>query len=240
VSERPKVWVTRAEPGAAATAARLTALGFEPLVAPLLAVRELKTELDLCGVAALAFTSSNAVRLFATREARRNLPVFTVGDATAEAAKQAGFHDVQSAAGDVRALCRLIGAVQPGGLVMAPGGVERAGDLVGGLKRVGVAARTVALYDTPAVETLPTEAAQALAARAIDAVLIHSPRAAAILADLAEPFDLSKVTAGGLSFACLRPVRRLRFAAFVQATHPRDDALLDALFAALGNSAPPR
>ncbi|WP_392354638.1 hypothetical protein V8F63_04600 [Brevundimonas sp. LF-1] len=31
-----RVWVTRAEPGAARTADRLTALGFEPVVVPLL------------------------------------------------------------------------------------------------------------------------------------------------------------------------------------------------------------
>ena len=51
-----RVWITRAQPGADSTAARVRALGHEPLVAPLLAVRPLEAEsLDLRGVAALAF-----------------------------------------------------------------------------------------------------------------------------------------------------------------------------------------
>ena len=36
-----RVWVTRAEPGAARTADRLTALGFTPIVAPLLTLASL-------------------------------------------------------------------------------------------------------------------------------------------------------------------------------------------------------
>ena len=51
---RKSVWITRAQPGAAATAERVRALGHEPLVAPLLAVRLLEgAAVDLDGVAAL-------------------------------------------------------------------------------------------------------------------------------------------------------------------------------------------
>ena len=42
----PRVWITRAQPGAARTAARLTALGFEPVVAPLLAIRRVALDLE--------------------------------------------------------------------------------------------------------------------------------------------------------------------------------------------------
>ena len=41
-----RVWVTRAEPGAARTADRLTALGFTPIVAPLLTLAPLPGALD--------------------------------------------------------------------------------------------------------------------------------------------------------------------------------------------------
>ena len=59
---RPLVWVTRAQPGAAATAERLRAMGYEPLVAPLLEVRTLPGgPIDLTGVAALAFTSASGI-----------------------------------------------------------------------------------------------------------------------------------------------------------------------------------
>ncbi|WP_415491802.1 uroporphyrinogen-III synthase, partial [Brevundimonas diminuta] len=45
----------------------------------------------------------------------RRHPVFAVGDATAEAARAAGFADVRSAAGDIHALARLIAAEAPPG-----------------------------------------------------------------------------------------------------------------------------
>ena len=63
-----RIWVTRAEPGASATAGRLRALGLDPLVSPVLEVRPLEAAIDTDGAAALAFTSANAVRAFAARE----------------------------------------------------------------------------------------------------------------------------------------------------------------------------
>lgn len=160
--------MTRAEPGAARTAERLAALGFEPVVAPLLAIRPLpQAAPDLTGVAALAFTSRNGVDAFAALTAERELPVFTVGDATAERARQAGFAEVRSAAGAIDDLARLLAAEAPGP-VLAPGAREPAGDLPA-LLRGRVEVRRLAVYE--AVET------GAAAPAAWDAVLAHSPRA---------------------------------------------------------------
>src|SRR5690606_4212312 len=76
----PRVWITRAQPGAARTADRLTALGLEPVIAPLLAIRPLEQpEPDLGGVDVLAFTSPNGVAAFCALTARRDRPVMTVG-----------------------------------------------------------------------------------------------------------------------------------------------------------------
>ncbi|WP_284222549.1 uroporphyrinogen-III synthase, partial [Brevundimonas denitrificans] len=82
-----RVWVTRAEPGASRTADRLTARGFDPVIAPLLAIRPIpQAPPDLTGIAALAFTSANGVAAFGALTPDRTRPVFTVGDATAQAA----------------------------------------------------------------------------------------------------------------------------------------------------------
>ncbi|PXA92809.1 uroporphyrinogen-III synthase, partial [Caulobacter sp. D5] len=97
----PRVWITRARPGAEATAARLSALGFTPLIDPLLEVRDLPWTANLAGVGALAFTSRNGVAAFARISGERGLPVFAVGDATAEVAAEAGFTRIESAQGDV-------------------------------------------------------------------------------------------------------------------------------------------
>ena len=81
------------------------ALGFEPVVAPLLTVRALgEGPIDLAGVGAIAFTSANAVAAFAARSPARSLPVFAVGESTAAAARSAGFRAVLSTEGDVNAL----------------------------------------------------------------------------------------------------------------------------------------
>lgn len=232
-SDGALVWITRAEPGAAATAARIGAIGLRALMAPLLEVQPLETPLDLDGVGALAFTSTNGVWAFAARSDWRRVPVFAVGDATAKAARAAGFDDVRSADGEMLALIDLIGKGRPEGVVLHPCGRHLAGDLTGGLKRQGFVARDVALYDTPAIAALPAEATLALEERALFAVLIHSPRAAEILASLVDGFDLSETLAFGLSSACLRPLKTLGFAELVKAKRPREDALLDALLTRL-------
>jgi len=234
MSAPARVWITRAEPGAAATAARVRAIGFDPLIAPLLTVQFRETPIDLHGVGSIVFTSTNGVKAFAGRSDWRTVPVFTVGDATARAARAAGFSDVTSADGEMVALVRLIGEARPEGVILHPCGLHLAGDLKGGLKRAGLIVRDVALYDTPAVDALPAAAGQALQAREIAAVLLHSPRAAEILAALVPGFDLSDTLALGFSAACLRPLKALAFADLIEAKRPREDALLDDLSAALG------
>ena len=78
------VWITRARPGAEATAAKVAALGFTPVVDPLLEVAPIAASIDLAGVAALAFTSVNGVRAFSALSDVRSSPVFAVGDAAAK------------------------------------------------------------------------------------------------------------------------------------------------------------
>lgn len=96
-----KVWVTRTMPAAMTTGEKLRALGYLPVVAPVLQVRLHDAPLNLEGVGAIAFTSRNGVATFARRRRERHLRVFAVGDGTAEAACQSGFHAVESAGGDV-------------------------------------------------------------------------------------------------------------------------------------------
>lgn len=222
-----KVWITRAEPGARATAERVAALGHEPVVAPLLKIEPVEApEIDLRGVAALAFTSANGVRAFAQTEPTRDLKVFAVGAGTGAAAKAAGFKQVLSADGDVKALADRIAArgreIQ--GAVLHPGAAEPAGDLVGDLTAAGVEARGVALYDS--VEVTPDEDFLAALAE-LDVVLVHSPKAAKALAGA-----LRKREAGHLRVLCLspavsKPLARAKVGEVVRAPFPIEAALLN-------------
>lgn len=224
-----RLWVTRARPGAEATAARLTTMGHHPLVSPLLAVRRQKPRLDLADVGAIAFTSRNGVAAFAALDPERALPVFAVGDATAEAARAAGFRHVRSAAGDVTALAALIAAQPVDGAVLIAGAREPAGDLPGVLTAAGVQTRAAVLY--AAVAASGGRGLAALKAGKLDGVLIHSPRAARRLADLTEGLIPA---AGALPAWCISPAAAAPLSgspafAPVAADHPDEAALLSLL-----------
>ena len=227
-----RVWITRAQPGAARTAARLTALGFEPVVAPLLAIRPLPDALDaapdFATIAALAFTSPNGVEAFAAlvpAPQLRDRPVFAVGDATAEAARDAGFKDARSAAGDIHALAALIKASPIQGLILAPGAREPAGDLP-------------ALLPHHRIQRLPVYAAEETDAAPpadFDAVLVHSPRAARAFASIATPEIAANRLAVCISAAAAAPLQALSFTEIRTADAPDENSMLTAL----GKSAGP-
>jgi len=224
---RQRIWITRAQPGADVTAERVRAMGHDAIVAPLLAVRVLpEVNVELHGVAALAFTSANGVRAFADVSGERGLKVFAVGAATAQAARAAGFKSVLSADGDVEALAEGIAARRGElrGAVLHPGALEPAGDLAGALEKQGVEARRLILYETAPVD-LGNAEAEALGRS--DAVLLHSPRAAQVLARLLKAHPAPELRALGLSKAVVKPLARTRMAAKVFPPFPLESALLN-------------
>jgi uroporphyrinogen-III synthase len=101
-----KLLIIRPQPGADASAARVRAAGFDPLVLPLFAIEPMAWELrDTQGYAALILTSGNAVR--AARDALRRmagLPVYAVGSATAKALSGAGVSATHVGAGGIAEL----------------------------------------------------------------------------------------------------------------------------------------
>lgn len=224
-----RLWVTRGRPGAEATAARLLEMGHRPLVSPLLTIRRLRPRLDLAGVGAVAFTSRNGVAAFAALHVERALPVFAVGDATAKAAREAGFRHVNSASGDVTALADLILAQHGDGTVLIAGAREPAGDLPGALTAAGVQTRAAILY--AAVAAPGGRGLAALKTGKLEGVLVHSPRAARRLADLTEGLipAVGPVPAFCISPAAAAPLSGSPAFAPVAADHPDEAALLSLL-----------
>lgn len=221
-----RIWITRAQPAAEATAERVREMGHEAIVAPLIDLRPVEAQIDLSGVAALAFTSANGVRAFAQAEARRDLAVFAVGGATAAAAKAAGFKGVLASDGDVAALAARIAARKRElkGVVLHPGAAEPAGDLCGALSEAGIEARPLVLYE--AVDVLPDEAFAAQLAT-VDAVLLHSPRAAAALAAFLKTHPVPTLRALCLSAAIAAPLAKTRLRQLACAPFPIEAGLLN-------------
>jgi len=173
------------------------------MVAPLLAI-ELLYDADLGAGpwAAILVTSANAVRAIAghrRRDELRGIAVFTVGQHTAQAMRDAGFAAVVSADGNVADLAALIAArMTPGAHLLYLAGEERSGDLAGLLRAQNFAVRTALVYRAVTAEMLPRHAADALAT-AIDGVLHFSRRSA-------EAYVNAAIRAGLDEAALARPI----------------------------------
>lgn len=213
-----RVWVTRTRPGADQTAGRLRGLGLDPVVDPVLEPRALDADLHIAGFDALAFSSPNGVRFFVDRSRERALTAYAVGDATAEALRAAGFARVVSAGGDASALAEALIADRPG-RVLHLGPTRPAGDLPALAATGGVEVVARPIYET--VERRP---AAALAARP-DALLIHSPRAAEIVARLTPSDLLASLQAFAISEAAAAPLKG-RVRALSWAPFPDEASLL--------------
>ncbi|MFD2029936.1 uroporphyrinogen-III synthase [Ancylobacter dichloromethanicus] len=114
-----RVLVTRPQPDAQATAARLRQAGHAVMVDPMLAVEALpEARLPAGGFDAVALTSVNGARLLGARvelSALASLPLYAVGRRTAAAAPRA-FAEVHIAGGDGAALADLLRTrLPPGG-----------------------------------------------------------------------------------------------------------------------------
>jgi len=108
--------------------------------------------------------------------------------------------------------------------VLHPGAAEPAGDLSGALEKHGVEARRLILYETAPVD-VPGDEVEALSKS--DAVLLHSPRAAQVLARLLKARPAPNLRALGLSKAVVKPLARTRMAAKVFPPFPLEAALLN-------------
>ncbi len=227
-----RVLITRPREDAEAVAEALAARGVETMIEPLLEITDRPAGgLDLARVQAVLLTSANGARALARATGRRDLSVLAVGEATAAAAEDAGFRDVEAAGGDVAALAELAAAgLEPGaGPVVHVSGSVVAGDLAGRLGALGFTVHRAVLYDTRPVEALSEVAATALSQGAIDAVLLFSPRTAKAFVRLAERAGvaaaLGRVRALCLSANVAGEARAIRWRAVCVAERPESAAL---------------
>jgi uroporphyrinogen-III synthase len=175
--------ILRPEPGASATAAAARALGIESLVVPLFAVEPVDWRVpEPVEFDAVILTSVNAILHGGVQIDRlRDLPAYCVGEATATAAREAGFKVANTGSGGVD---MLLGSLPPGLRLLHPCGVDR---------REPQTARQVivpvSVYRAVAIE--PGDAIRLIGGAV---VAVHSPRAAARLSALANVLGLRRET----------------------------------------------
>lgn len=203
-----RVLVTRPASDAGDLADRLAALDMTALIDPLLEVQLLPVAVKpFDGASAVVATSRNALRALAESPALRAaiaLPLFAVGGATAELAREVGFVQVTRGPGTARGLAEMIVSGSPArsGHIVYLAGDRLAFDLAPVLRSHGHDVTQITAYRTVAAKSLQPETRAELAAGRIDAILLLSPRTASVYRDLVIAAGL-KEPASRLIHACL-------------------------------------
>lgn len=233
---RPRVMVTRPEPGASRTARALQAAGYEPVIVPLTEIVALPVDpaaVDRATGADLVLaTSMNAIRHApgALLAALRDRPLWAVGDATAQAAQETGFGDVRSVDGDAATLAETVLERTPASARLAYlCGAVRLSALEDALATNGRDVIPIETYTAKKVSHMTDKWRDVAATGPIDAVLLHSAVSAQCLAEATEPQDIENAVIIAMServAAALPDHERQRA---VVARRPRDDAMLAAL-----------
>lgn len=222
------VIVTRSQPGARETADHLTALGFMPILSPMLQIVE--TGFDpaaLAGVRHLILTSVNGLIALRDVKLAEDLRVWCVGPSTAGAARAAGFTDVIEGRGNADDLARLILASSPEGSLLHVANEAAAGNLVATLRSAGLDARFAAPYRTDPAATLSAPALAALTGPDPVVLLVHSAKAAAAVA--ASGPDLQNAGLVAISAAARAPLAGQAGRGEWIAARPDEDGLTQAL-----------
>jgi uroporphyrinogen-III synthase len=223
-----QVLLTRPLDESRALAEILEADGIDALIWPLTRIVPTAMELKLpFTTGGLLFTSANGVRAFAALVERRDLPALCVGQATADAARGAGFRDCFTASGDARALADL---ARRSGLddFFHPRGRDTAGDLKGWLAATGHRVTEAVLYQARETGPPPARVAASLGRGTIELATVWSRRAAAILASqLANSgADLRRTGLLAISPAAAEPLETSGFRQILVAETPDSAAML--------------
>jgi uroporphyrinogen-III synthase len=197
-----RVLVTRPEPGASATAARLREIGgLEPIVLPLTRIEPLhaRPPPDTAAFDALVLTSANAVRMASSEllTGIRDLPCYAVGPATAEIARAAGLNVVLASGGDARSLSAdIISRCAGGARLLYLCGRVRTPALESALRDAGIEVEPLEVYVAQATEHASLSLRDRVDERPVDLALVHSPRGGELLADIMSRPELADLFAG--------------------------------------------
>ncbi len=205
--------VLRPEPGNAATVAAARAVGMDTIAAPLFSIKPLEWQLPISLPDAVLMTSANAARCGGPHlQQLTGLPVYAVGAATAEAARDAGFSRINVGNSDVGAVFALALQDHVRTLLHLSGRDFRAP------AAPGITIDRRIIYCADPVDTLP--GAAAVLPRAI--ALLHSPRAARLFASLVAPDAIAIAAISDATLVAAGPGWR----ATAVAAEPTDASLL--------------
>jgi uroporphyrinogen-III synthase len=205
-------------------------MGFEPIVLPLSETMALATPDATipATVAAVAVTSANALRHAPPQLIGRlaGLPCHAVGKRTGEAARAAGFIDVEEGPGDALALADAIAGKYAGKTLHYLCGRRRFSGFEQQLVAAGVQVRPVETYDTIAMDYADETVLSLLSGRSVDIVLLYSVTAAETVRGLAARRTLARFFEHARILALSRRIGAAFGGPARVAPTPDEDALL--------------
>jgi uroporphyrinogen-III synthase len=239
-----RVLVLRAREDAARTAEKLRALGFEPLLSPVLEIVATGAAIPPGDYDAVLASSAKGVECAgAEADALRALPFHAVGARTAQAARMRGWR-TGIAAGNAEAILPLLlarHALPTRFLYLA--GRDRQAALEQGLRTAGHEVTAVENYEARAAASLTEEASAAIASGAVDAALHYSRRSAEIFLALAREAGLCGKLAGiphlALSHDVAAPLEHAARSRVLIAEKPDEETLLRRLWELCPHPVPP-
>jgi len=224
-----QVLVTRAKEDAERTAQKLSALGHEALIAPMLRVVPTEDEMPTGTYEAIVVTSAHAAQALSPH-VPNNAAIFAVGERTAATLQAAGFTAVTAGEGDAASLARLVrDRLRPPLTLLHVAGRHHKEEPASSLRAAGFKVLTWEAYEARAAEALTEAAQEALRTGKIGAVLHYSRRSADLFVRLAGKAALQAAFLRCphlcLSLDVAMPLEAAGAATLV-ADRPNEDALL--------------
>lgn len=144
---------------------------------------------------ALIITSKNAIRALQGYEGLREIPLYAVGDETAEFAKQTGFSNVMSASGTSQELIKLImeTAGRDQGVLWHLSGEIVKGNIIEALKSAGFEAKRQIVYQIEGVLELPDALYGELKNHRISHVIFCSSKTTTLFINLLKKIKIKKM-----------------------------------------------
>ncbi|MCJ9430601.1 uroporphyrinogen-III synthase [Kordiimonas marina] len=186
------VLITRPQEEATATAEKLERMGHRVVTAPMIAVDPVSFEIPDEG-RSLIVTSKNGARHGLANIGNKERPIFAVGEATADIARQLGFTNVTVGPGTAR---EMIPTLLECGISEKRKYTHLAGNVISYniadvLRGEGIDADYTVTYQTRAVRTFSLGVQEALDEGEIDYALFYSPRTATIFEEAVADYERS-------------------------------------------------
>lgn len=237
------VLVLRPQDAAARTAVALSAMGHEVVISPVLEVVSTGAAWPAGVIDAVIAASARAFEYlylseeFPPPETRRLLPLFLVGEKTADTAKAYGFTRLAQVAADAKSLApQIIERVQPTARALYLAGHERKSLIEDVCDAAGITLEVIETYTTQSAPYLSEYATHLLASGAIGAALHYSRRSAEIFLKLAADAAvyISPLLHVAISDDAATPLREALLPHIAVAATPDEPAMLALLAAKAG------